>query len=410
MTVETATYVNQFSATLPPRSDLEVEGADHLRLIKSVLQNTFPNAGKIFNFIITNKTAGNYTVQFPSDMNSIQVIDASGGNRTVTMPAPSGVSQDGWKLWVVKFDSTLNTVTVDGAGNPINGASTYVLNFPNQILELVWSQAASAWYAADSLQGAPPGYSSQSSNYTLLATDSRRFIDVDATLASRTITLPTTFNSGYAVTITKIDSTVNPVVLSPASGLINGLASISLYGQFDSIRAIWTGATWRALIERQDNLPVGMKGDTFMTSVPGPKWLLLNGTNFNRTTYAPLFALWGTNFGVGDGSTTAGMPDVRGYFPRFWNNGAGNDPDAGTRTSRGDGTGGDTPGTKQQDDFKAHNHTYATVTNGTAGSTGGAPQNIYQTTGTVTGTSPASGGNETRSKNIYVAGYVKALP
>jgi hypothetical protein len=41
-------------------------------------------------------------------------------------------------------------------------------------------------------------------------------------------------------------------------------------------------------------------------------WLLCNGQAVSRTTYADLFALLGTSFGVGDGSTTFNLPDIRG--------------------------------------------------------------------------------------------------
>lgn len=54
-------------------------------------------------------------------------------------------------------------------------------------------------------------------------------------------------------------------------------------------------------------------------------WLALEGGNVSRTTYADLYALWGTTFGVGDGSTTFGLPDTRGYFMRGWDNGRGVD-------------------------------------------------------------------------------------
>ena len=43
MTVETATYINQLDATKPGATDLKSEGDDHLRLVKSTLQATFPN-------------------------------------------------------------------------------------------------------------------------------------------------------------------------------------------------------------------------------------------------------------------------------------------------------------------------------------------------------------------------------
>lgn len=43
-------------------------------------------------------------------------------------------------------------------------------------------------------------------------------------------------------------------------------------------------------------------------------WLLCNGANVSRTTYANLFAAIGTNFGSGNGSTTFTLPDLSGRF------------------------------------------------------------------------------------------------
>lgn len=45
-------------------------------------------------------------------------------------------------------------------------------------------------------------------------------------------------------------------------------------------------------------------------------WFLCNGQAVSRTAYAELFALIGTNFGSGDGSTTFNLPDYRGKFLR----------------------------------------------------------------------------------------------
>lgn len=44
-------------------------------------------------------------------------------------------------------------------------------------------------------------------------------------------------------------------------------------------------------------------------------WLLCDGTAVSRTTYAALFAVIGTTFGVGNGSTTFNLPDLRGRTP-----------------------------------------------------------------------------------------------
>lgn len=44
-------------------------------------------------------------------------------------------------------------------------------------------------------------------------------------------------------------------------------------------------------------------------------WLLCDGSAVSRTTYAALFTAIGTTFGVGDGSTTFNLPDLRDRFP-----------------------------------------------------------------------------------------------
>lgn len=54
-------------------------------------------------------------------------------------------------------------------------------------------------------------------------------------------------------------------------------------------------------------------------------WLKANGALVSRTTYATLFAAIGTTFGAGDGSTTFKLPDLRGEFPRGWDDARGVD-------------------------------------------------------------------------------------
>ena len=54
-------------------------------------------------------------------------------------------------------------------------------------------------------------------------------------------------------------------------------------------------------------------------------YLEANGAAISRTTYAALYAVIGTVYGSGDGSTTFNVPDVRGYFVRGWDDGRGVD-------------------------------------------------------------------------------------
>lgn len=45
-------------------------------------------------------------------------------------------------------------------------------------------------------------------------------------------------------------------------------------------------------------------------------WFLCQGQAVSRTTYSELFTVIGTNFGVGDGSTTFNLPDMRESVPK----------------------------------------------------------------------------------------------
>lgn len=54
-------------------------------------------------------------------------------------------------------------------------------------------------------------------------------------------------------------------------------------------------------------------------------YLKANGAAISRTTYAALFAVIGTTFGAGDGSTTFNIPDLRGEFIRGFDDGRGID-------------------------------------------------------------------------------------
>lgn len=61
-------------------------------------------------------------------------------------------------------------------------------------------------------------------------------------------------------------------------------------------------------------LPAGILTMTAADTAPSG-WMICNGSAVSRTTYADLFAAIGTTYGVGDGSTTFNIPDLRGRVP-----------------------------------------------------------------------------------------------
>ena len=74
-----------------------------------------------------------------------------------------------------------------------------------------------------------------------------------------------------------------------------------------------------------DTTPVGIIS-WFPTSSPPVGWIVANGSAVNRASYADLFAVIGTSYGAGDGTTTFNLPDLRGQFIRGWDDGRGCDP------------------------------------------------------------------------------------
>ena len=147
------------------------------------------------------------------------------------------------------------------------------------------------------------------------------------------------------------------------------------------------------LPDMRDTTPVG---ELVMWTMDGalPDYLIdANGQNISRTAYPELFAKWGTRYGAGNGSTTFGVPDWRGEFPRFWDNGRGVDV-------------GRALGSAQSDEFKSHTH-------------GGVPQRAGDSDrgGAVSwfsidgiGQTEAAGGSETRPRNIAVRACIVAKP
>jgi microcystin-dependent protein len=64
-------------------------------------------------------------------------------------------------------------------------------------------------------------------------------------------------------------------------------------------------------------MPTGTVINVAMNTAPAG-YLKANGAAVSRTTYAALFSAIGSTFGVGDGSTTFNVPDLRGEFVRGW--------------------------------------------------------------------------------------------
>lgn len=172
---------------------------------------------------------------------------------------------------------------------------------------------------------------------------------------------------------------------------------------------IYDGAEWVAVAQIDTTnhvflpvglIPIGMVAP-FAGAVAPAGWVLCYGQAISRTSYAALFAVVGTTYGVGDGSTTFNVPDMRGRVA------AGADAMGGTAANRlGSGdtggvtgsatvgaTGGEQSHTLSTDEMPAHTHnTDGESANDTASEISGSGAfSRYHTT--TTATSSAGGGD-----------------
>jgi len=90
---------------------------------------------------------------------------------------------------------------------------------------------------------------------------------------------------------------------------VNGSSAASA----DRLNNLETGVQ-EALAAAAAAIPVGTMLPWAASAAPDG-WQLCIGTAISRETYAALFALIGTTFGAGDGSTTFNLPNMRGRFP-----------------------------------------------------------------------------------------------
>ena len=173
------------------------------------------------------------------------------------------------------------------------------------------------------------------------------------------------------------------------------------------------GLTWSAVsgggTGGPQDTPVGLIS-WFPIQTPPTGWLVADGALLSRTTYADLFAVIGTTYGAGDGSTTFQLPDLRSEFLRGW--------DAAGGTSRGCDLGRSF-GSNQTASMQAHCHIMDSGGDSTIGHTpwsnvatgsGNTTASLTNSSRTVRrcGLSSTVGtGNDTRPMNVALLPCIK---
>lgn len=167
-------------------------------------------------------------------------------------------------------------------------------------------------------------------------------------------------NAGGTVDLNLSGVTVPRVpVLGGAGAWVGGTVSVLAWeGALLVLGAVTAGAPPGGFIPTGGFIPFGG------TSLPPGGWLWCNGAAVSRTTYADLFAVIGTAYGAGNGSTTFNVPDLGGRVPVGYDSG---DTDFNANGK----TGGAKTHTLTVSQMPSHNHGGSTGSGG-SGTTGGS--------------------------------------
>lgn len=171
----------------------------------------------------------------------------------------------------------------------------------------------------------------------------------------------------------------------------------------------------------QPPIPVGVMHQYGGATAP-TGYLLCDGTAVSRTTYASLYATISTTYGVGDGSTTFNLPDLRGRLPMGAGTGTGLNasgtgaPTGSAQTARTRGAwGGEETHllSGAESGTSAHSHTATSAAHNhsaiaTAGGGGGATVASWTVGGAGAGNATTFGTTGTTAATITVANSTAA--
>ena len=144
------------------------------------------------------------------------------------------------------------------------------------------------------------------------------------------------------------DSSGAPFVSLKSPSSLSGNVDLTLPSTIVNGGFLQTDGSGNLSFSIIQGVPTGSVFCIAVATVP-TGYLECNGTAVNRSTFAALFAIIGTQYGAGNGSTTFNLPDLRGEFIRGFDNGRGVDSGRSIASS-------------QSDQNEAHTHTFSANT------------------------------------------------
>jgi hypothetical protein len=195
MGIEISTYISGLTATWPPSGDPKSQGDDHLRLIKGVLQTTFPSATKAFYFP-KGESASTTMVLDATDQNNVLFITTTSGDVPITLPTGFVAADAGWSCEIVKITGDVNAAVVSPPSgtiiSPAGATATIRVGAYCQPARFTWTGSAFMCSKPGPMVGSTINWDGPTVPYGCLALDgsvynSTTFAELFAMLASTTL-------------------------------------------------------------------------------------------------------------------------------------------------------------------------------------------------------------------------------
>jgi|GEM_PF-1107904 len=356
---------------------------------------------------VENKTFADSPISVGvSDNGTLFIVYTAGGPVVVNLPDIDTVGE-AFRCGVLKDDGGSNTITVNGDGaDTINGSAAYVIANAREMANFVANEVGPMdnWVAFGG--GVSAGnrtteifvdstdYTSGTTTQLILANDYGAEDNIDVlfdghgqhrntySLSGTTLTFTAEIplgtaevqvTGGYTQSIAvPADNSVTTAQIN--TGAVTGVklsdtvisdltTETAIDGDNDFVMMHDASANAKrkiSIINLMQDVAAIVIGEVriWPTATAPSGFLICDGSEISRTTYADLFAVIGTTFGVGNGSTTFNLPDMRGRVVGGANDAGLPNGETGSFSTRNEA---DTVGTEDHtlttNEMPSHSHT-----------------------------------------------------
>lgn len=299
MGLESGTYIADLVATNPVGADNRSEGDDHLRLIKSLVQATFPGMAGRFRRVQAKATA--YPPALTDNTSVLQCTAAL----TLTFAAVATYG-NGWELLVIADGGDV-TLTPNGT-EKINGQATLVIPDGYVGIMIASGIASKEFYCIVTQFVATTGIGATITGNLVLT--AAVFGGTRVINASAIVTLPAvaTVKQGKKMLFKSV--TTGDVTIAPnGAETIDTVNAAYRLPSFCEVEFTLIAGAW--LITHDPHVYVGELRGFSAALAAKNGWVMADFAAISRATYAGLFSTTGTAHGPGDGSTTFNTQDTR---------------------------------------------------------------------------------------------------